>query len=402
MTLDVGSLLIALTVNMVTIAVALPAVMGKVNTPARRVQIGAIVQAVAWVLLLASETVDRGSMTDRVLSTLSMAGIASGVALYATAFNLWCGHPDDAARARWVVVLAVALPLGYCVGFSNYAFRVGWANGLAAVQMMLVVVALTRRPAVPVGRWRWLVVFSMVLQSIFTAWRGVIGAFQTELMPEFLAGNTVNVIFALAANTTAVLSFLGILLAHRDEAARALEQLAMMDGLTGVLNRRAWMVQAEQELARGIRYGNPVTVLMLDLDHFKQINDRLGHAAGDRALCFVAAALKASARTGDLVGRYGGEEFCVMMSHALPDAAVAFDRRMREQLNGSAAAALGHALDYSAGTALRRTGDTLESLLKRADDVLYQAKAQGRGRTLDDGPWHPPAPPTLTANLALG
>ena len=205
MTLDVGSLLIALTVNMVTVAVALPAVMGKVNTAARRVQIGAIAQAAAWVLLLMSETMERGSLTDRVLSTLAMVGISGGVALYATAFNLWCGHTDTAARARWPALIAVAVPVGYCIGFSNYAFRVGWANGLDAVQLLLVAVALWRKPALPVGRWRWLLVVSLLVQSAFTAWRGAIGAFQTELLPQFLAPNVVNVMFALAANATAIL-----------------------------------------------------------------------------------------------------------------------------------------------------------------------------------------------------
>jgi len=381
MTLDVGSLLIALTVNMVTIAVALPAVMGRVNAPARRVQIAAIAQAAGWALLMLSETVERGSAYDRTLSTLAMIGISAGVTLYAHAFNLWCGRP---ARARWPALLAVAMPLGYCLGFSNYAFRVGWANGLAALQMMLVVLVLCRKPAVPVGRWRWLLVLSLILQAVATAWRGALGAFQTELLPQFLAPHIVNVVFALVANVTTVLSFLGTLLAHRDEAARALEELATRDGLTGVLNRRAWMAAAEQELARSIRYGDPLTVLMLDLDHFKQINDSHGHAAGDRALQLMAQALRSSTRQGDLVGRYGGEEFCLLMSHADAEAAGIFDHRVRTHLAAGAMSSLGHQLDYSAGIAWRREGDALAALLKRADAALYVAKARGRGRTLDE------------------
>jgi diguanylate cyclase (GGDEF)-like protein len=124
---------------------------------------------------------------------------------------------------------------------------------------------------------------------------------------------------------------------------------------------------------------------MIDLDHFKQVNETRGHEAGDRALRLAAVALQASVRTGDLVGRYGGEEFCVLMNHADPVAARAFDRRLRERLADASMRELGFTLDYSAGIAMRLTADdTLEAMLRRADAMLYQAKGQGRSRTLDE------------------
>ncbi len=297
-----------------------------------------------------------GSLADRTLSTVSMFGIASGLALNATAFDLWCGR---AAHARMPALIAVVMPLGYCIGFSSYAFRVGWANGLLALQMALVVVTLARKPAVPVGRWRWLLVVTLSAQMVVTAWRGVLGGFFTAEFPAFLSPHPVNFAFALVANATAVLSLAGILLAHREESARALERLATLDDLTGTLNRRAWLLQANTEMQISERYAHPLAVLMIDLDHFKQINDSRGHEAGDRALQFVAKALKAAVRPGDLVGRYGGEEFCILMNHA-DAAAIAFDRRMRSAI-----------------------GDSLAAMLRRADATLYAAKAQGRARTLD-------------------
>ncbi len=379
---DIASLLLALTVNMLTVAVALRAVMGRVNRAARRAQWGAAGQALGWALLMGSGAMPPGSGLDRLLSTLAMAGISGGLACYASAYELWCGHSRS---SRAPGVLAAVLTLGYGAGFHSYSFRVGWSNGLIAVQMILVALTLSRKPAVPVGRWRWLLVLVLAAQTIVTAWRGVLGAFYTELLPSFLAPHPVNFLFAVVANATTVLSLVGVLLAHRDEASRELERLASLDGLTGVLNRRAWMLQADTELAVSVRYGHPMAVLMIDLDHFKQINDSRGHAAGDRALQFVAAALQAAVRAGDVVGRYGGEEFCVLMSHADQDAAQAFDRRMRKYLAEAAPRELGHALSYSAGIALRASADdTLEAMLKRADDRLYGAKAQGRSRTLDE------------------
>jgi diguanylate cyclase (GGDEF)-like protein len=343
--------------------------------------VGIVLQAAGWALLLTSGLVSPGSMHDRLLSTFAMVGIAAGLAFNATAFDLWCGR---AAHNRVPALIAVVLPLGYCVGFSSYAFRVGWANGLLTLQMAFVAAALWRQPVVPVGRWRWLLLLSLAAQMATTAGRGILGAFFTDSYPTFLAPHPVNVAFAILANATTVLTLVAILLAHRDEAARELERLAMVDGLTNVFNRRAWMAHAATALSVGHRYGHPVAVLMIDLDHFKRINDTYGHEAGDRALCFVAAALQAAVRPGDLVGRYGGEEFCVLMDHADLPAAVAFDARMRAYLGEVALRDLGFELSYSAGIATRDSNeDALDSMLKRADSTLYGAKAQGRARTLD-------------------
>jgi diguanylate cyclase len=386
MHLDIATLLFAMTVCMVTMAVALPAVMGRVSEPARRAQAGVVVQGIAWTLLLLSGLAVRGSLGDRLLSTLAMAGIAGGLALNAAAFDLWCGR---AGTSRWPLAIAVVMPLGYFLGFSSYPFRVGWANGLLAVQMALLVATVGRKPAVAVGRWRWLLVLSLVAQMVVTAWRGVLGAFFTESYPTFLTPHPVNYAFAIIANATTVLSLMAVLLAHRDEAARELERLATVDGLTGVLNRRAWMTRAATELAVSVRYAYPVAVLMIDLDHFKQINDTRGHADGDRALAFVARALQAAVRPGDLVGRYGGEEFCVLMNHAENAAANAFDVRLRAYLGTVAEHELGFPLAYSAGIAVRSSaGDSLEAMLRRADTTLYSAKAQGRSRTLEAADSH--------------
>ncbi len=381
MHIDIATLLIGMTVCLVTMAVALPAVMGKVNEAARRAQAGVMLQATGWVLLLMSGLFTPGSMLDLAASSLAMAGLAGGLALNSTAFDLWCGR---AAYSRAPAVIAVILPVGYAVGFSSYEFRVGWANGLLALQMALVAVALWRKPAVPVGRWRYLLMFSLVAQMSVTAGRGILGAFFTESYPTFLAQHPVNLAFALLANATTTLSLVAILLAHRDEAARELERLATVDDLTGVLNRRAWMERATAALSVSARHGHPVAVLMIDLDHFKRINDAQGHDAGDRALSFVAKALQTAVREGDLVGRYGGEEFCVLMNHADLRATVAFDARMRAYLGQAAKSELGFDVTYSAGIATRETSDdTLTAMLKRADDNLYGAKHQGRARTLD-------------------
>jgi len=381
MAFDVASILVALTFSMLTMALALVFVMGDVNKAARYAQAGAVLQAFGWVLLLLSGRMAPGGAGDWALSTLSMGCISGGVACNAAAFDLWCGR---GAPNRLPAIVALVMTAGYGAGFAHYAFRVGWANGLLALQMVLMIVNLARKAAVPVGRWRWLLIASLGAQSVVTAGRGVLGAFFSDQFPAFLTPHPVNVAFAMVAHGTAVAALVGILLAHRDEAARALQRLATTDGLTGVLNRRAWLLQADIELANSIRYGRSLAVLMIDIDHFKRINDSRGHEAGDRALQFFAGVLKTACRSGDIVCRYGGEEFCVLLLGADDDAVRAFDGRIRTCIDDAAIRELGHALGYSGGMALRAPHEVrMAGLLRRADGALYQAKAMGRARTVD-------------------
>lgn len=369
-----------MTINLAIMAVSLPYFMGRVNRAARGAQAGIVLQTMGWIFLLSSSTFPRGGWADHLLSTLAMASVSSGMVFNAVAFELWCGRKTN---ARLPAAIALLMTTGYTLTYSDYAFRTGWSNGLLALQIATVVFSLCRTPRVPVGRWRWLLVICLSIQMTVLACRGVLGAFYTAEFPNFYTPHLVNQIFALSSNAMMVLSVVAILLAHRDEAARELERLATLDGLTGVLNRRAWLLQCGIDLSSSLRYRRPVGVLMLDLDYFKQINDTRGHAVGDRALQVFADGLRAVSRIGDLFCRYGGEEFCVLLNSADLASVTAYDERLREWLAQHSVPELGFALSYSAGIAMReRDADTIESMLLRADVALYEAKSQGRGRTL--------------------
>ena len=169
--------------------------------------------------------------------------------------------------------------------------------------------------------------------------------------------------------------FVGFLL-HEVEVRSRLAMAARTDELTRLGNRRAFNEQAEQDIARAMRYGEPLALLILDLSGFKRVNDRFGHASGDDALKAVADALRASARVGDRFFRWGGDEFAALLSHADAEAARLAASRMAEAI-GTVRTPAG-ALGVNIGVAcVPADGTDLDALVRVADDRMFRAKASG-------------------------
>jgi diguanylate cyclase (GGDEF)-like protein len=167
-------------------------------------------------------------------------------------------------------------------------------------------------------------------------------------------------------------------------AREALRDQATHDGLTGLLNRCAIFEMLDKELARASREGQALSLLMVDCDGFKQINDTHGHAAGDAVLRELARRMRVAVRTYDSVGRYGGEEFLIVLPGCDGDSAVSQAERIRETVAGSPfiAGVRGHAVTCSIGATSRTipsAGDA-DILLREADLALYRAKGDGRNR----------------------
>lgn len=160
-----------------------------------------------------------------------------------------------------------------------------------------------------------------------------------------------------------------------------LERLAMHDPLTGLFNRRAFFERAQQEFERCRRHRSNLAVLMVDIDHFKAINDHYGHLSGDRVLQRVADVIAASLRPEDTIGRYGGEEFAVLVPGADLQAAVALATRVQREMARERIPHDHEPLHITASVGVASLGAedaSLQSLLKRADDALYAAKRAGR------------------------
>jgi diguanylate cyclase (GGDEF)-like protein len=338
-----------------------------------------VAQALGWASFLSAAAIN-----DRLLSSLWVALVGASMALTWLALQAWMGPRPG---GRLLAIATVITPLGYAIGFDHYAFRVGWSNAGLALQMAIVCVALAWRAPQSSRRWRALVFGALAVMALLTLWRGVLGAFFTAAYPHFRAPHAVNLASALLSPIALVLSTLGLLVAWHEEADRELRSQANHDSLTGLLNRRAFAERAAALMAQARRYDTPLALLLIDIDHFKAINDRLGHAGGDRALQTLGRALRESLRGGDIAGRHGGEEFCVLLFHADAIAAGEYDRRLRRMVGEHAETAELPSLRFSAGLAMLRADDrSIEPLVARADDALYQAKSQGRDRTVEFAP----------------
>jgi diguanylate cyclase (GGDEF)-like protein len=258
-------------------------------------------------------------------------------------------------------------------------------NGVLAAEAALIAFTLLRpttaRTRIP----------RIGLALLFLYWTGV----QLVFLGSALAHHTSRVLaynlrvdgrFVLLPLLPAVLICLGSLWLASSELQDELEHQSNTDGLTGLLNRRALQRAAAHQIAEAHRRNAPLTLVLLDLDHFKEINDLHGHAGGDQALCLTAQCLTSNLRHADLIARIGGEEFAALLPETdEPQAALAAERirfgienlGLEHLCNGVTISAISASFGV---TRLQPHDTTLEQLLSRADQALYQAKKNGRNR----------------------
>lgn len=192
------------------------------------------------------------------------------------------------------------------------------------------------------------------------------GAADTLIKPFELSTLTARVKLAAAARS----------------AALELERLAARDPLTGLLNRRAFSQAWEAEKARARRYGHPLSVIAIDIDHFKKVNDTYGHETGDKALQALAKLLLDSLRQTDLAARFGGEEFIVALPHVDCQGAMVVAERIRTAFSTVVFDENAPSSTLSAGVCGTDREPNSEELLRRSDDALYNAKRSGRNRVV--------------------
>ena len=156
-------------------------------------------------------------------------------------------------------------------------------------------------------------------------------------------------------------------------------RLSQQDHLTGLFNRRRIAELLQSEIERALRYQTKFSVILMDIDHFKAVNDRLGHQAGDEVLMGIADIVRSGVRAADLVGRWGGEEFVIISPETDIGGSYSLAEKIRTRLESADLGEAGHKT-ASFGVTAFDDGDDIESLIARADAGLYAAKQGGRNR----------------------
>jgi len=273
-------------------------------------------------------------------SPVTIGWVTGGVALAVAAAVWWRGARLTDREVHATLVLAAVL-------LAVLASRFVTAVGIVALGPVIITLCLYSGWFLSLPAARVLATVTLLLASA--------GA--------VLASPSMFIVPWLVMVVTAA-----ILTEIQGRLAEQLRRAATTDPLTGLANRRAWEAGAGRAVAHARRSGEPVTVALLDLDHFKEVNDRSGHEAGDVLLRELTTRWTAELRQDDLLGRYGGDEFVLCLPGTDSTGAGEILSRM----------AACHAFRWSAGTATARSGDTVGSLLARADADLYTHKRSGR------------------------
>lgn len=288
----------------------------------------------------------------------------------------------------WLVLAPPALIAIFVIMFSHdFLARVIFFSAVVTLQglWMLRVILDSRFPTV--GRGPRLIVAGLGVTILTLAGRAVVAAFFWRDATDILQGTTWQTLTFMSTFVFIHVCSIGFVFMSRDRADESNRQLAALDALTGVANRRSLIAELERDVARAVRTGKPIAVMMLDIDHFKNVNDRHGHPAGDKVICCVVNVLRQGLREGDLVGRYGGEEFLVVV----PDTALVDAQGLAGKLCKAVEATLcdigkvqgsGIAVTISVGVfcGCLEAGDRSEMLIDAADRALYRAKTNGRNR----------------------
>ena len=288
------------------------------------------------------------------------------IALYGLAWRLSRDrlHPAS-VWLMWIEVLGHAA-LGSLV--------IGWASGFHYFLMMFIPgIAASTRPRRAVPAIVLLLTFYIGLERLCSA----VGPLQpvSQLSLDIVHALTVSIVFAVI--TAVTMAYVGLMRA----AQRQLEDMATRDPLTRLSNRRHFWAQAEQRAAQGSGL-EPMVLLLVDVDHFKNINDTYGHAVGDEVLVSVAECLRECCRDHDMVARWGGEEFLLLLTRTDLAGGLVVAERIRASIASQPLAASQPELrlTVSLGATQARKGEALSEGIARADTALYRSKEAGRDR----------------------
>jgi len=380
MTVDLRTLLLVVAAADVAVAVVLAVGAGRRLRFGIAPWIGSLfVRAMAVTVLVARlEPQAAVLVVSAALLSLSISFQASALLAYdGRRFPEW---------AHTAVMAGVAIPFTI-IGTDavNTVLFGGLVFGL--LMGVLAAIALQVRPTVQsraVARGVLVITFAIGCLAFLS--RGLSAMMSAEPLQAFTNPNAVQSAMFVAAAVAAIVSTFGFLMLHKERADGEAVRMATIDPLTGAYNRRTFHDIAERELGRARRADQPLSIIIVDIDHFRPVNEQHGNRAGDEILRRVADLIRTALRKEDMLVRYGGEEFLVMLPEVPGPGAVVVAGRIRKAVEAETLMVEGRSLQLtvSVGVSARldEGPESIERLLARADEALALAKQRGRNRVV--------------------
>lgn len=395
MPIDMATLALMGAVQALLMAVVLWTSTGSYSGVARaslRLRAGALLlEATAWVLLGL-----RGQIGDWLSILVANAVMLVSYAMTVHALRLLLGAPS---RLRVVAFASVAGWLAiawFALGTASFQARLLCASLVILLDLALLIAPLGNSLRRGGSAARRILLVTLVMAVAMVLWRNAEPLLSSQPAAGLLAPTPINTVYMMFSAMQPLFTSIGFLLLYNETMQAELRSLARTDPLTGANNRLALVEAIGQALEAGGGHGRPLGVLMLDVDHFKAVNDRFGHGGGDQLLRSLVQRIQHVLGPREVLGRVGGEEFVVLSPDSGLHQARALGERIRAEVEAAPLLLDGHVLGMtvSVGVTEAVPGESdVTALLQRADAALYAAKRAGRNRVVASGEVAPAALP---------
>lgn len=339
----------------------------------------AIVSAIVALLLFAS----RGTIAPILSFELANTLYAAAICLLYTGFCRFFARPVPTKTLAGSLALLIALLALFHYGYDMLHVRIALVSLFHGVLCLAIGLLVLRASANDTARYSCRFTGCMAIFFAFShGVRGIVHGSNIEQLSSAFQSSPVNLLFISMGTMVIPVFAMGIIMIVHNRMMEQAMAAANRDFLTGAWSRRAFFELAERELVRVRRTGRALSLLLFDVDHFKQINDTHGHAIGDRVLQEIVQRAEKEIRGMDCIARVGGEEFAVLLPETDAAAAMIIAERLRLTLAAAPEAAQIRLVPctVSIGMAVRTEQESVADLMRRADTALYQAKAGGRNR----------------------
>lgn len=324
----------------------------------------------------------RGSVSDWLSIIGANTAISGAYALFLAAL---LQLQDRRISVFWLWGPPLSISCTFLLFMSDVNARIVISSLVCFAQHVMILCLMMASKFVIKGRGKHLLICACAIMIVTIFGRVFFIASGTVAIADITQSSMIQAALLVASFVALLLGSNGFVLMAKEQADERFRLLAKKDTLTGVWNRAHMQEVAQQEMIRQKRYGHPVSLIMADIDYFKKTNDRFGHATGDAVLIEFSNVVQGCIRSSDALGRWGGEEFLLILPNSALINAVELAERVRCELAEHKFSDI-HKITASFGVAVCLQDEKWEHWLHRADMALYRAKAMGRDRVAaDDG-----------------